>query len=119
MGRVADGSEKAPHDSASRQRKPPHLAAGEPPITGREGKVRTRTHQAPDAADRAGTPVDAAAVREAPEAVGALVPFPESDDLPVSPAELEQLEQEIYARLDSLPEPLGLTEAVIEDRGPW
>jgi hypothetical protein len=60
--------------------------------------------------------VDAAAVRAALEAVGALAP-PEFDDLPSDPAEMERLEAELEAWLDTLSEPLSLSEAVIEDRG--
>lgn len=51
------------------------------------------------------------------EAAGVLLPSPQFEDPPMTPAELERLEHEVYAWLDALPEPLALTEAVIEDRG--
>jgi hypothetical protein len=108
---------KTPHDQASRQRKPRQPAAEQAPLASREGKARTRTRKAPDAADRASAPVDMAAVCAALEAAGVLLPPPQFDEPPMDPAELERLEQEVYAWLDSLPEPLGLSEAVIEDRG--
>jgi hypothetical protein len=57
-------------------------------------------------------------VRAALAAAGLLVPPPEFDDLPTDPAELEALEREDDAwLLATLTRPLGLSEAVIEDRG--
>ena len=48
---------------------------------------------------------------------GLLVPWPDDDDEePLSDDELAALEEEHEAWLKTLPEPLGLSEAVIEDR---
>src|SRR5215472_12389324 len=46
---------------------------------------------------------------------GLLVPSPKEDDLP-APEEMERLEREYEAWVDGLPRPLGLSEAVLEDR---
>jgi hypothetical protein len=48
-------------------------------------------------------------------AAGLLAPKPDRPDLPTG-AEAEALEAKLYAWLDSLPEPLGLSEAVLEER---
>jgi hypothetical protein len=48
-------------------------------------------------------------------AAGLLVPKPDDPDLPTG-AEAAALEAELYAWLDSLPEPLGLSEAVLKER---
>lgn len=48
-------------------------------------------------------------------AAGLLAPKQFDPDLPTG-EELRQLEAELYEWLDSLPGPLGLSEAVIEDR---
>jgi len=66
----------------------------------------------------ADAPLDPAVVRAALAAAGLLVPPPEFDDLPMDPVELEALEREDEAwLLASFTRPLGLSEAVIEDRG--
>jgi hypothetical protein len=57
------------------------------------------------------------AVKARLSAAGLLVAPPATDDVPTDPAEIETLEQEYEAWVDSLPEPLGLTEAVLEERG--
>ena len=46
---------------------------------------------------------------------GMLMPSPEEDD-PMTEAEEEALEREVEAWLEAQPEPLGLSEAMLEDR---
>jgi hypothetical protein len=109
---------KTPHDPASRQRKPRQPAAEQAPLAGPPGKARTRARKTPAAADRASAPVDMAAVCAALEAAGVLLPPPQFDDLPSDPAEMEALIRKDEAwLLATFKEPLGLSEAVIEDRG--
>jgi hypothetical protein len=58
------------------------------------------------------------AVCAALEAAGVLLPPPQFDDLPSDPTELEALIRKDEAwLLATFKEPLGLSEAVIEDRG--
>lgn len=66
-----------------------------------------------DALDR--LPDPAGSVRDRLAAAGLLATLPDTDDVP-SIAELAVLEAEVEAWLDALPEPLGLSEAVIADR---
>ena len=61
-------------------------------------------------------PAQAATALQRLAAAGLLAPPLEDADLPTDPAEIEALEQEYEAWVDSLPEPLGLAEAVMEDR---
>jgi hypothetical protein len=66
----------------------------------------------------ANTSLDREAVRAALAAAGLLFPPPEFDDLPTDPAVLEALEREDEAwLLATFTKPLGLSAAVIEDRG--
>src|SRR5438105_659599 len=108
---------KTPHEPASRQRKVRQPAAEPSPPAGRGGTASGRARRARATVDHANVTVDMAAVCAALEASGVLLPPAQFDEPPMDPAELERLEQEVYTWLDSLPEPLGLTEAVIEDRG--
>lgn len=48
--------------------------------------------------------------------VGFLMHWPDDDDDPMTDAEAEQLEREMDEWLAEHPEPLGLSEAVLEDR---
>jgi hypothetical protein len=59
-------------------------------------------------------PDEEASIESILTAAGLLVP-PEEGDVP-SEDELEKLEQEYEAWLDTLTEPLGLSEAILEDR---
>jgi hypothetical protein len=88
--------------------------------TTRQRTVRERNRQA-SPSQRGSTAADAAppldaVVREALAAAGLLGAPPAANDLPTDPAARLALEQEIEDWLDSLTEPLGLAEAVIEDR---
>jgi hypothetical protein len=60
-------------------------------------------------------PDPAGSVRDQLAAAGLLAPIPETEDVPTA-EELQALEAEVEAWLDALPEPLGLSEAVIADR---
>lgn len=65
-----------------------------------------------------GGPIEPAAVRAALAAAGALVPPPAFDDLPSDPAASEALEREDEAwLLATITRPLGLSKAVLADRG--
>jgi hypothetical protein len=54
-------------------------------------------------------------IEERLAAAGLLLSPPQEDDLPTGKA-AEQLEREYFEWVDNLPEPLGLSDAVIEDR---
>lgn len=90
---------------------------GPAPATG-DSDLRNGALGSPGVEGSTNMPLDRAAVRAALAAAGLLVPPPEFDDLPTDPAELEALEREDEAwLLATFTRPLGLSEAVIEDRG--
>lgn len=104
-------------DTASRTNPMHATAAGKEPTHDRAGGTTRSKRRASVAAQREDATVELAAVCADLEAAGILLPPPQFDAPPMDSAELERLEQEVYAWLDSLPVPLGLTGAVIEDRG--
>lgn len=61
-------------------------------------------------------PDEEASIESILTAAGLLEPVPEEDDLPLG-TDIEALEREYEAWLDTLTEPLGLSEAILEDRG--
>lgn len=109
---------KVPRAPASRPAKEQRSDSTRPaPATG-DSNGGDRALGSPGAEGSTQAPLDPALVRAALSAAGLLVPPPEFDDLPTDPAELEALEREDEARLlATFTRPLGLSEAVIEDRG--
>jgi hypothetical protein len=109
---------KVPRAPASRPAREPLCDTTRPaPATG-DSDCGDSALGSPGTEGSAHAPLDPAEVRAALAAVGLLVPLPEFDDLPTDPAEREALERDDEAwLLATFTKPLGLSEAVIEDRG--
>jgi hypothetical protein len=97
----------------SARRSPGARARRQPKTRGHEAAERSLDPASTDAVTQA--TLDAA-VRAALAEAGLLGSPPDDSDLPTDPAEIAALEREHEAWLATLTEPIGLAEAVIEDR---
>lgn len=109
---------RAPRAPTNRRGVARSADTGLPARRGRSGHAEPATADTVSSdSEPAADPTERAAVLAALEAAGLLLPPPEFDDLPTDPAELDALIRKDEAwLLATFKEPLGLSEAVIEDR---